>query len=221
MTQRSRPTDSAHSDFEKRLVRYALAGTAILGVPAVSHADSIIFTSVNAAIDTSNSYNANLDGFQTDFTLEAETGGLTFSMIYADALNGTQFVDTAGSYPAALNQGAYIYSGSPTTTNGMLSVYLDGSYKGNWSNTGSPAYLGVVFQHSGGTYYGWAQIETFVTSGGASGELVDFAYNSVAGQGIDAGQTSSSSAAPEPSTLALYALGAAGILALRRRKLDA
>jgi LPXTG-motif cell wall-anchored protein len=51
-------------------------------------------------------------------------------------------------------------------------------------------------------------------------EVISWAYNDVAGAPIEAGQTTEVGATPEPSTaaLGLLALGAAGILALRKRR---
>jgi len=50
--------------------------------------------------------------------------------------------------------------------------------------------------------------------------LISYAYNNVAGGTILAGQTTDALSTPEPGTasLALLAAGAAGVLALRRRR---
>ncbi|WP_096526740.1 PEP-CTERM sorting domain-containing protein [Candidatus Nitrosoglobus terrae] len=48
--------------------------------------------------------------------------------------------------------------------------------------------------------------------------LVDWAYQSVPGESIRAGDTGTLSSMPEPSSLSLMALGAVGIAALRRRR---
>jgi LPXTG-motif cell wall-anchored protein len=67
---------------------------------------------------------------------------------------------------------------------------------------------------------GWIDVEVFDRS--ADGypdqlEIISWAYNNVGGASIEAGQTSST---PEPNTaaLGLLAAGAAGLLALRRRR---
>jgi len=65
---------------------------------------------------------------------------------------------------------------------------------------------------------GWLQVKVTISGGFPTQlELIGWAYNDVAGAPIDAGQTG---ATPEPGTLALslLAFGAAGILALRKRR---
>ena len=80
------------------------------------------------------------------------------------------------------------------------------------------------FQIGGTTHLGWAQISTSVTNNSASAVLIDYAYNDVAYDGTNVAESSIlagetiTATAPEPSSLALYAVGAAGILALRRRR---
>lgn len=77
-------------------------------------------------------------------------------------------------------------------------------------NNATDAYLGLSFPSGGDTFYGWIR----VTIDNAAGTFVvnDWAYNTVAGEGILAGAT------PEPGTLGLLAAGAAGLAAVRRRK---
>lgn len=48
--------------------------------------------------------------------------------------------------------------------------------------------------------------------------LVDWAYQSVPGESIRVGDKGSANPVPEPSTLALMALGAVGMGTLRRRR---
>jgi hypothetical protein len=71
--------------------------------------------------------------------------------------------------------------------------------------------LGFRFLSSGNLFYGWAEIN--ITGGDV--EISRWAYEDVAGQGIHAGSTAS---VPEPATLALLGMGAAGLLAFRGRK---
>jgi MYXO-CTERM domain-containing protein len=79
----------------------------------------------------------------------------------------------------------------------------------------------VGFSNAAGDL-GWMHVQVGFDSGGYPDQLevISWAYNDVAGAAIDAGQTSEGPATPEPSTaaLGLLALGAAGILALRKRR---
>jgi hypothetical protein len=199
-------------------------------MPAVSHASIISSPSVNQQITSGNSpFAVSFDGSATDFTISA---AMTEAQVYPQ--NGSTFLAPGdGSDPYALALGAEIYANATgNTSTGKLSAYIsnpDPIYVGSWSHTGSPAYLGVVFQISGATHVGWAQIATSVTNTMATAELIDYAYNTVAYDGtnavassIAAGDTGAgTTGAPEPSSLALYALGAAGIAALRRRRKSA
>ena len=93
-------------------------------------------------------------------------------------------------------------------------VNLGGSVSGSsfpWD--GKAGYLGFKFTSHSKSYFGWAKMAFNV--GGSSAKLTEYAYDTVPGQTIDAGQTSS---VPEPGTLSLLALGAVGLLALRKRR---
>ena len=77
------------------------------------------------------------------------------------------------------------------------------------------AFIGFKFNNGNGDHYGWARIKT----GGpdAAYKLMDYAYGDV-GDRIRAGQTSSNEMVPEEGSLGWLALGAAGILAWRKRR---
>jgi hypothetical protein len=73
---------------------------------------------------------------------------------------------------------------------------------------------------------GWLQIEVLDRNGDGYADQIKaiaYGYNTVAGASIEAGQTSSAPATPEPGTasLALLAAGAAGIVALRKARAKA
>jgi hypothetical protein len=87
-----------------------------------------------------------------------------------------------------------------------------------WNKSG---YLGFKFLSNGRTQFGWAHVALPRTGPPTSffaPSISKWAYDTVPGQTIEAGQTS---AIPEPSTLSLLALGAAGLAVLRKRKLAA
>lgn len=64
------------------------------------------------------------------------------------------------------------------------------------------AYVGVEFTIEEATHYGWIQVEVFAAPGNG-GTILDWAFNSVPGQPLLAGQV------PEPGTWALLSVGIA------------
>ena len=63
--------------------------------------------------------------------------------------------------------------------------------------------------NGGAVAYGWMRISLGATSGGQPRAIVEYAYENTQGMGIMAG------AVPEPSTLALLGVMAAGALGVR------
>ena len=67
-----------------------------------------------------------------------------------------------------------------------------GSFTGTWldgASVDSLKFLGLRFESAGSTYYGWARLS--IPSNGTSFTLKDYAYNSVPGEGILAGDMGS------------------------------
>ena len=60
---------------------------------------------------------------------------------------------------------------------------------GAWQNV-TNRYLGIKFHISGHTHYGWARLSVTMGKFGPVVTLTGFAYETIAGQGIIAGQTS-------------------------------
>lgn len=74
---------------------------------------------------------------------------------------------------------------------------------------GQTGIMGITFIDAGNTYHGWVRM---MRGNGGDGNLVDFAYDNVPNTPIAAG------AIPEPGSLSLLALGAAGLTTWRRRR---
>jgi len=82
-----------------------------------------------------------------------------------------------------------------------------------------PGFIGFALKSvDGGSDYGWLRLALGFNNSGQPDQVTvfDYAYNDVAGQGIETG----SEVTPEPATkaLMLLAAGFAGVLAWRRRK---
>ena len=99
---------------------------------------------------------------------------------------------------------------------------INGAHQGEFSS-GIGGFAGVDFKTGTGldqkTYYGWVRLK-YTNSNNVPNSItaIDWAYEATPGAAIHAGDTGISGT-PEPGTaaLSLLALGAAGVLALRRR----
>jgi hypothetical protein len=171
----------------------------------------------------------NNDGIN-DFSFTADYDNKTDTVT---ALGSNMWLGTAGSSPGApapLTAGteigadssaAYAFFGGtgilqqtefvPETSSNKM--------KGPWPTNPGTAYLGLEFSAADGTHYGWAQIsactydDTDTCDPSSTMTIYDWAYQTSVGVGIQAG-----SGTPEPSTLSLFALGAAGLAAFRLRR---
>lgn len=224
----------------------ALAGTA-LALPLAAHASIISGTpDVTITSDSGSgdqSYTLNVGGTdQFTFTASFTNNNDTVNPI----LLGGSYIGMAGDIfqpPLVANplQPPSVVDGSSTFT--TLSGSLQSSKKlkkekmaGPWPTDGSFAYLGVTFDIGGVSKYGWVEVsattpfdlETPSSDAVLKSASVDplgsvstitveqWAYQDD-GSGIVVGDLGSTTV-PEPSSLALFALGAAGIAAVRARR---
>jgi hypothetical protein len=129
-------------------------------------------------------------------------------------------------YVSQLNSGDNI-SSRPFIRNGpqfgglhnKLGVLLIYYYNyGQWHQLDT-GFVGFKFNSGIGVQYGWARVHIEAGMTGAF-TLIDYAYADP-GEPIRAGQSSSNEMVPEEGSLGWLALGAAGLLAWRKRRLRA
>jgi hypothetical protein len=230
------------NNLEKRLAAYGSMSLALAAVsmPAAAQAGSVTYT---PDLNTSNSPDGaiyfNIDpndkgysGYTSDgpgdFELRTSVSAFTNSNNQLESLfkarlevgpgfsaNGNQFVASAsvGGYfssIAKLNQGASI---GPALTfssnNGTLAENTTPAY-GRWNGLAESGYLGLRMPSGPSSYiYGWANI---TVNSDYSITLNSFGYADAPDEAVVAPDPT-----PEPASIVLLALGAAGIAAWRRK----
>ena len=202
----------------RRLKATAVAAGAALAATSPVGAAIVTDTVDETVTSSSGSFLLDLDGDnQSDFQFDVfagSTSSSTSAYVRAAGNNGIFATSTGFSaYAQALegSQSVGTGTGSSTNLNGHAVLTSSGSF-GNFGGS-TPRYLGLRFNATGGNasgfVYGWARVA--VPNPGEI-RIYDFAYED-SGAPIHVPNE-----VPEPSTLLLMASGAAGLLALRRRR---
>jgi hypothetical protein len=246
---------SIHQQLNMCAVVAVVAVVSVLTQPSEA---KIVYTPANVVIENS-TYNLDLnnDGI-VDFSIpegNSDDGGCLPHggirvFLNATAWHGNGIVGSTGlpivGFPpppaAALSTGAPIgpkrmYLGLSTMAfgeHGWFRIFPPGMCEqvdineGNWFGAIN-RYLGLKFQIDGKTYYGWARLSVF-GNGFLAAKLTGYAYETIAGKSIKAGQTKEAADesgeedsgqraymtnpipdSPRPASLGMLALGARGV----------
>ncbi|HEV2176536.1 MAG TPA: PEP-CTERM sorting domain-containing protein [Terriglobia bacterium] len=158
---------------------------------------------------------------------------IVFTSVHTTLTSGELFVEgypSGSSYPPfALRAGARIGSRDIFWQHEAPAANVAASFgtviSGPFPNVGN-RFLGLRFDINGQVHFGWAELNVRAGKQGGSphinATLLGFAYDTVAGQSLLAGETGpldvSGPPTPEPGTLGLLALGSLGLGFWRRRK---
>ena len=147
------------------------------------------------------------------------------------------------SPPAALNRGALVGSRQQFyESQGKMAQVSTDDCGHSWRHGGpwfgvTDRYLGLSFQRNGRTHYGWARLTVQFDLPHLKATLTGYAYETIAGKSIKAGQTKEAADdptnedfgpgasltnpipdTPQPASLGMLALGAQGVPLWRRKE---
>jgi hypothetical protein len=251
-----RKTANLSASLNRQLNGYALtasaAGVAVLALAPPAEA-KIIYTPAHAKVGGRPvPMDLNHDGivdFYLNTFLASDTHGLSACQywvreasgsIFCSASRGTNAIRTIDSkgrkYAAALRYGQKIQRGEQFATAGRVILGYSNpgnstNWRGPWVNAGQGVkhrYLGLKFKIKGHVHFGWARITVKTTPFGFTATLTGYAYETIPGKGIVAGQTKGSedveqstappvTQTPDPPLGAL-AMGAPGLSIWRRKE---
>ena len=195
------------------------AGTFAALVVGTTEAEAaMVITDVNMVLDPGfgnvETFVLNIAGFgiSEDFEFQAQNDATTFFRMGHRANTLVVGRVTGGyNYPFILNAGDSVSAvNSFLPPNALVDSYLayNGSLgpAGDWAG-GATGYIGFQITTGADIHYGW--IEVRVDADNAGGEIIRYGIEDVAG---------ATAVVPEPGSLALLAVGAAGLLGWRQRR---
>ena len=216
-------------NLEHKLAAYALAGGAVVAATAGEAKAGLVTTNVNQTIGTGAGQNTTYDlkiGGTTILDFSASSDGVSYAQILVTPSSTSAIVAPPGdTFATNLAAGAMVSASSSFGGQGrskVLSTYfsMGGQNNGNFANVSS-GYLGFSFADPtfpSQTDYGYVALSnSFGTTAPSATLTIDsFTYDNK-GAAVIVGTT----AAPEPGSLTMLAMGAAGVgvyLARRRKK---
>jgi hypothetical protein len=245
-------SESIYQQLSVYAVAAVVAVVSVLALAPPSQA-KIVYTHANVVLSCPHShcqqeYNLDLnhDGV-TDFTITVFIGPGSppcdgSSGVAELPASGNRAIGSGG-YAAALMQGAPIGHSQQFQGSGENMAYYDTygyppcsvSAGGPWYEV-TDRYLGLSFRRNGRTHYGWARLTVSIPSP-LYAKLTGYAYETIAGKSINAGQkkeaadeageedfgrgaslTNPIPDTPQPASRGMLALGAQGIPLWRRKE---
>ena len=186
-------TKTTSKNLSERLLQYGALSAAVLGVADAS--GQIVYTDItDIVLNVGEMFDVDITQLGTDdiFTVNNPSGlaGGNAAIVFPSA--GGAFVGfTSGGfqYPALLSFGNVIDGAAGYTAAGVrgdLNYYGCAYSNSQWCGDVDDGYLGVSFDLSGSTHYGWIRMDVDV-NGDDIITIKDFAYEATAGVQILAG----------------------------------
>lgn len=225
-----RPESKKSLKFERNLTRYGMMAVAAAAAAAPAQAGIIVWdpepdvtTPVGGWVyfhmttgETSTGSLANWD-FQLFHFQNFEpsySGGNFWTKLYLTNNGANAFVGGDLGTVARLGAGVTVESASPFGASyGIMAQAGNGTPVGGlpWNGPGQ-GYIGLRFLIGADTHYGWAEV---TVNQGLTATLNRFGYEDVAGASVETGDIGGGEV-PEPGSMSLMILGAAGLAAYRR-----
>ena len=237
----ARSISGVSASLDRQLTAYAIAatgaGVCLLSFPRASEA-KIIFTKADQVVAKNGIYGLDLnnDGIVDFLIHEWPFNSFTYGSSFSNRLGvrGAIGNPVIGRkyYASALNSGAQIGPAEHFTNQNsslgllMAAVATDSDFgtstiSGDWANVKN-RYLGLRFKINGKDHFGWARLSVTAEIRGFSitATLTGYAYETVAGKEILAGQKTEEARPVALSGSARHSLGslAKGTTSARRRK---
>lgn len=204
---RSGHRPALNASLNRRLIGYATAATAagagLLGLARPAGAE-VVYTPAQVLIGYRGSYALDVTNDGTvDFLLHdaiSSNCSTVFNALLAQVAPGNAVVGNrsfgGANYAAAMKGGARIGPSDRFVSQGRggeeMAEGIDspggGQVRGQWGNV-TNRYLGLKFQINGETHFGWARLNVRANSRSVVAVLTGYAYETVAGMPILAGQT--------------------------------
>jgi hypothetical protein len=218
--------DTVNSNsLEKRLLSYGLAASAVLA--AGVKADAAVQTFDFSGAPPTSGINGHIYfSLQSGTFSTSSNAGMTFDLRQLSSSNGAVggtalgianaggIVGLPPGYAFKLGPNSQIGASRAFVGTGNLngkSSFGTGNPGGIWPPNGSVGFLGLRFTANDGVHYGWAEISL---NSNYTETLYALGFETTAGTAI----TTPASVVPEPSELALLAVGATGLAIVRNRR---